>query len=72
MTVTARTATRTAAAVGIVAALTGAFLLLPGGPGVRPAAAAGLTPFADCAELESWFADAAASGTASYGGGWMP
>jgi Beta propeller domain len=69
---TGRAAMRAGLAVGVVAAVSAVFLVVPGGPGARPAAAAGLTPFADCAELESWFADAAAVTTASQGGGWMP
>jgi uncharacterized secreted protein with C-terminal beta-propeller domain len=59
---------RAGIATGIVAVVGGAFLLLPGGPGARPAAAAELVPFESCAALQSWFAEAAASG-APYGGG---
>ena len=71
MSATVRTGTRAALAVGIVAAVCGGVVLLPGSLGTRPAAAAELAPFESCAALESWFAEMAANSGGPAGGGVM-
>jgi hypothetical protein len=58
---------RRLAVVGTSAAVLGLTLaILPGGPGERPAAAA-LTAFDDCADLDAWFTDAALEAVGPYG-----
>ncbi|HET9901831.1 MAG TPA: hypothetical protein VFR46_12330, partial [Actinomycetes bacterium] len=71
MSATVRTGTRAVLAVGVVAAVCGAVVLLPGSLGTRPAAAAELAPFESCAALESWFAEMAATAGGPAGGGVM-
>ncbi len=62
--------TRAAVAAGAVAALSGAILLVPGGPSEQRATAATLTPFEGCDQLRSWFVDAALASVGPYGLDW--